>query len=148
MRCSEIGGTVPQRGASDYVETDSGQGEVAQVRVGPGGGDGGYPAMQIEVPREALLETAKGLEAAANKLQTWLAHNYHRLAVVPPGNDQVSIDMAKWFNESAFGEMGAIPAAQQAVTNLLAAAQQMRDSAAQYTGADDKNAAALRSSGA
>ncbi len=118
------------------------------MRVGAGGGDGGYPAMQIEVPREALLETAKGLEAAANKLQTWLAQNSHRLTVVPPGNDQVSINMANWFNESAFGEMGAVPAAQQAVTNLLDAAQQMRESAAQYGGADDNNAAALGSTSA
>lgn len=103
--------------------------------------------MQIEVAQDQLLETAEGLEVGADKLYNWLANNAHRLTVVPPGNDQVSINMAKWFNDSAYGDMGAVPAAYQAVDNLRAAAQQMRESAAQYVGADGSTSAALRSTG-
>lgn len=55
------------------------------MRVADGGS--ATPTMNIEVPSEALLETAKGLEAAANKLKVWLSANAHRLYVEPPGND-------------------------------------------------------------
>ncbi len=88
--------------------------------------------MNIEVPPEALLETAAGLETEAHKLQFWLVNNEHRFLVEPPGEDQVSKDMAARLNDSAYGEMGAVPAAYKAVHNLLAAAHQMRASAAAY----------------
>lgn len=116
------------------------------MRVADGGG--GTLSMQIEVPPAALLETAAGLEAAANKLEMWLSENAHRFNAIPPGSDQVSINMAKWFTDSAFGEMGAIPAARQAVDNLYSAAQQMRATAKQYGLTDDATAANLGSTGA
>ncbi len=118
------------------------------MRVADGGGGAVPASMEIEVPREALLETAKGLEDAANTLATWLTVNAFRLAVVPPGNDQVSKDMAQRLNDSAFGDRGVVPAANKAVHNLRDAARQMRANAAQYDSTDRGTAAQLGSTSA
>ncbi len=118
------------------------------MRVADGGGGAVPASMEIEVPTEALLETAQGLENAANTLATWLTLNAHRLFVLPPGNDQVSKDMAKRLNDSAFGDMGVVPAANKAVDNLRDAARQMRANAALYDNTDHRTAAQLGSTGA
>lgn len=115
------------------------------MRIADGGGGAVPSSMEIEVPREALLETAQGLEDAANTLFQGLMANAHRLAVVPPGNDQVSKDMAKRLNDSAFGDRGVVPAANKAVDNLRDAARQMRASAAHYDNTDGGTAAQLGS---
>lgn len=55
--------------------------------------------------------------------------------------------MGAWFNESAFGDMGAVPAAYKAVDNLLDAAHQMRATAASYGYTDLDTASHLGTTG-
>lgn len=115
--------------------------------IADSGGGYGYGSMLLQVAPEDLLAGAAKFEEAADAASAWLRGNAYKLKFDPMGLDGVSGHISAGMGENVDGVLGAVPAVNEAIAQLTAAAAQMRSTAAQYGFTEDTNAGDVAAQG-